>query len=425
MRKIWFYLYLFCLVVWSAIAYAVIWRLQLSLLTFVTTAVKDGSRVADDFCVFYTAGWMATRGEALLAYNPVSLGAALRETLSPLNLSGTHQFQYPPHFLAIFRIIGLFPLETAWCVWTASGIVLSVLSVLMISTNERARPDLRPFCITLIMFLCSFPAWICLKMGQSSFLLLFAVSLFHFFLKTGRPVLSALPLYLVKLQYAPAVIIAGVIGQRIQFLKGLALTLLLVLIGSISGAGWNGLPAFLMAVMRHQTSTQYVGAVPGIMQNFRGALIALAGEDNSVVLATCTIAWIASLVLTALMWLRLYPWLKSKTSHATNICVSITVLAMLIFSLNTYIYDYTAALIPCYLLYEWATIELHGKTALALRGALVLLPGYSWITSPALFTAYPVRFVIPPMFTWTAIVLCLALLCLQKYKQEKVAMQQS
>ena len=407
MSKVIYRLYLILLSLWFLTTFATFFDMSQHN-RLLSSVADDGTRVSSDFALFYCAGSLS-RTDPVAVYDQQQFSQFVKESFAPLNISGVYQMQYPPHYLFPFAILSYLPMQTAWFLKSFVDLLFATGAAFLLTSKAKERAA--SVAAFLILLFSSFPAWICVRSGQFSFSLLFALSLFFYFLKEQRVKLMSMILPFIKLQYVPAIAATGLSFGKLHFLQTAMIAVLAIVAISILLVGWQNFLDIPAAIFKHQTNDQLTGAVPGIMQNFRGALVAISGQDNRNILLGSLLAWLASLAAIAYLWMKKYPVMKANSAaYSEELCMSISILLMLGFSLNTYVYDYVAAIIPCYFLYCSMKDETASKLKAAAGFFFFGFPVFSWVMSSFLFTGSPVRFLLPPMFVWNMILLMLLII---------------
>jgi hypothetical protein len=264
--------------------------------------------------------------------------------------------------------------------------------------------------------LVSYPTCVAFTVGQTTIYQFPALAAFWLLTRSQRYFGAGIfaTLLSIKLQYAPAIFIVGLIVGRTRFLLGLLVggtVLGLYTIASIGLQNVIGYPKGLLSI-----ETSEAGIAAPVMQNFRGELM-LFNVDLNLVHKLAAGIFIASIFIHALIWIKLYPQL-AKTSQpiAFDLCVVLTTCVMLICSPHTHFNDYMAVAIPIAFMYRpLRNIAPADMKRRILRYLFWSFPLFSWAP---IFIIIPLLLLrIQPYFIWSLCVIAITVgLCLDQIK---------
>ncbi len=243
----------------------------------------DGRPYVSDFTNVYNAGVLAKEcltGEKLDIYDIKVQSEHFNKLIAPIVPEQPFYLQYPPYFFLLTMPLSLVPMNLAWIVWNLLGAGLSLLGLnrlakqLGMEALERKK--------LLAFFMSSYPAWLTVELGQTSFFLLAAATFFISFLKEHRFIAAGLSasILMVKLQYAPMFFLIGVIFGRLKFALTLGLALAILIGLSAFVLGWNTIVNYPHSLISGETGTAVSGVSAFMMQNIRGEMVLFFREDS-------------------------------------------------------------------------------------------------------------------------------------------------
>ncbi len=376
--------------------------------------VMDGRPYVSDFVTFYNGAMLAAEcgQQPINIYDPELQNSGITQLIAPIKPESNFYMQSPPQFFAIVRPLAGLGIENAWLVWCGLALLLILLALWQLSKLAGQSKFARAF--VLISFFASFPTWMAFNQGQTALYLFPAIVAFYFLLRSNKYFLSGLlsAILLVKLQYTPVIVVTGLILGRMRYLAGLALSAGLLSLWAVSAVGWNNILAYPSALLFAETSPQVCGVNAYSMQNFRGELALICGQDNSFVHFLSTGLFMLGFIVVSSMWLWLYPRIirigALSKEQAFDTCFALTILGMLIFSPHTHVQDFVCASVSAVLLYRALDLASSGSIRLkTVKLLLVAFPLLSWIFFNA--STFLAMAFIQPYFLWTVAIILLVL----------------
>ncbi|HEY9869820.1 MAG TPA: glycosyltransferase family 87 protein [Candidatus Obscuribacterales bacterium] len=368
-----------------------------------------------DFVYFYAASLATKRwGGSSSAYDADRFYLCVAEAMAPERLAGRYAFEYPPIVLPLLRPLAELSLSDAYAAWVSLGILSLGAALCAICRSYGPGTFSRSFLV--IGTLASFPVWLAARCGQSTLFLTAAAVYAWLRLRQGRHFLSGAvaAVTLIKIQFAPTLIVAGLALGGLRFLSGLACALIPLVAAALVTAGPDCFASFVHTVAATETSTHaYTHLVPERMQNLRGQLFVITGADTQANRTATSLAFILAVLATVMLWLRIYPRQQQLPPGIPlfELAAAISCLVLLVFSPHAYIYDYCILVIVCPFLWVWATASQknfgHRLSTSLLRWLLIGFPALSWpfgLYSPLLERAGVESF-----FVWAVVALALAL----------------
>jgi hypothetical protein len=199
-----------------------------------------------DFRAIYTGGVMIIHGVSSDFY---SLSTQFFWQKTIFNLPSEiylMPFTYPPFAALFISLLANFPLSTAYIIFATINIVLAIIAFyfLIFSTGKKS------FTQTIILFLffiCFYPIWIALSLGQWSFILLLSfISASYFFSKNKKFLAGlGLSLLLIRLNLLFLPIFLLIIKRQWKMLSGLGLGIFILTLISYVLIGFNGLKTYI------------------------------------------------------------------------------------------------------------------------------------------------------------------------------------
>lgn len=339
---------------------------------------KDNRPCISDWVVIYSGAVLAAKSRLthVNIYDSDALSHIANELVAPIVSELPMSLQYPPYFFILIEPLASFGLKIAWLIWSIASLSLLAFSLRWLTTSRFSKPRYAFF--VALATLASFPCWLGLKIGQTCFLLLFGQVVFWSLLRSGKFFQAglAMALCLFKLQYAPFLVLVGLLVGKIRYLLGLCLASVLLLIGSLLGVGLTNTQNYAAILTNGEMRRVIAGVDSMVMQNFRGELNLFFGADSDNVHAIALALAGASIAMLAILWWRSGSQVLRKDSF--DRLAAITVLVMLIASPHTHAQDYLICVMP----FVW----LWPRAIASVRWLILLFPLLSWI----LFLTLPI-----------------------------------
>ncbi len=377
--------------------------------------VIDGRPYVSDFVTFYNGAMLAAEcgQHPTNIYDPELQNAGIAQLIAPIKPgSNFYQMQLPPQFFALVRPLAGLGIQNAWLVWCGLALLLIVPALYPLSRLAGRSRFARAF--VMISFFASFPAWMAFSQGQTALYLFPAVVAFYFLLRSSKFFFSGLltTMLLMKLQYTPLIVATGLILGRMKYMAGLAISAALLSLLAVSIVGWDSVLAYPNALLFAETSDRVSGVNTQAMQNFRGELILLCGQDNSLVHILSAGLFGLGFIAVCSMWLVCYPRIIGagvlNKEQAFDTCFALTIVGMLIFSPHTHVQDFVCVIVSGVLFYRAFNLVSPGSNRLKLLRVLLLaFPLLSWMFFNA--NVFLSQMFIQPYFLWSVVIILLVL----------------
>jgi hypothetical protein len=333
-----------------------------------------GNRICD-YVLFYQAGMMA-RFAGHQIYNPEAQIQWINHIVQPIQVVGYYNQYVPWQCVAMIPFTYL-PLHGSYLLWCALSLILGFCG-LFILRRRLHEPNHNIF-LFFLGALATFPAVFCLRTGQSSWLILAASCFFYWFWinKNDIPAGIALAITTIKPQYAIFLSIPVIAGLKTRLLISAAITEMLFVVISAKILGWDNILNYPRILLNAETNP-LIGAVRAdLMVSLRGALVLIFPQTSNSII--CMIAMFVSILC------LFFVWKKALKTVGTAIPwgMSLTILAALIFSPHTHVYDCVLLILPAAL--TLPTISIIKATKITPRYykwwslMLITYPVTSWI----------------------------------------------
>ncbi len=411
-KNLWF-AYFCMLLCWAFNVYFEIFRYISEGILF--ARLINGRPYINDFVNHYNAANQAAeclRGHVVDIYDPVVQNLAIAALTAPVVPELNFFFQYPPQFFALVAPLAGLGLVKAWGVWSILALILICAALLYLTADFANRSFSRAF--IFVAFFASFPAWLSFELGQTSLYQFAFLAAFWLLLRSKRYFLAGLEaaLLLVKLQYVPVVISTGLLIGRLRFLLGSFVSTSLLAGLTVLVVGLKNVLNYPNALLHGETSKNVSGVSAFEMQNIRGELILLLGQEDRLVHIAALAFLGAGMLLLCALWFWGYPQLqklKGRTENfAFEVCASVSTIAMLVVSPHTHTQDYLCIAIACvFLFHAFDLWNAQSSRLKFLRGLIVSFPFLSWIFFIGKFLFKLIC--IQPFFVWAVVVLAIVL----------------
>ncbi|HEY9867860.1 MAG TPA: glycosyltransferase family 87 protein, partial [Candidatus Obscuribacterales bacterium] len=308
------------------------------------------------------------------------------------------QVYYPPYTFLLFYLLTGLDMFRSWLAFVLAAVVVNVLLATALS---RRRLSYRASLFVALAVVFNYVTWTDWRMGNFTALLLLPLQVAFWEAFRGRSFFAAgalAALSTLKPQYSPFLLVPAVVVGGWRGLTGFAGGLAVLGVMSLAAFGLDNCLAFPAALLfaEHVAAS---GVQVYSMQNLRGLLCCLAGQDAGWVRGLSTAAQVAALVWLVCLWLRERQ--QQEPSASFDKTLAITILSSLVFSLHTHFNDYLLAAVACISLWKLAEAQ-QGRGALLLRVLILALPGLTW----AYFALVRLQVTCPQLlFAWAAGVL--------------------
>lgn len=368
----------------------------------------DNKPYISDFVIFYSAGILARQclTSPVKIYDVAVQDKLQRELVAPVEAEQTFYNQNTPLLFVLFIPFSIMSMANAYVAWTSISAVMAFLmlraSILPSFSSAFAKLT------AITAFFGTYPVWVSFRLGQTSLFLFPVLVAFWMFLKQGRFVQAGAvaSLVMMKPQYFPMIIAVGVALGGLKFLASAVVASFVLLAISTLIVGWQNILEFPHAIVNHELSSNVIGVHAGSMQNIRGMLVLLLGEDTRTVHYISAAFALLAVAAMFLVWKRCS---VKDNPMRFDLLASITVLVMLITSLHAHIQDYIIAMLPCAWLFIIAGQPevLSRKKAMLVKTLVISFTIVSWIFFLFLFVFHLIK--IQPFALWAITMLVVSI----------------
>jgi Glycosyltransferase family 87 len=410
------YLYVICFTVAGSSIYLGIYRLGAAGTIFSRPAGLHGGVQAADFTIFYASGllnlYRIIQRQPVDVYDPSLLTAAADQVMAPYQSLERYILEYPPFLIAFFTPLATGSIERAWTIVFFLSLLLVAIAVILVIYRKNFSFIEFGFCLSSAIFCV--PNRYNLLCGQTGAVFACCAAFLFLLLQHEYFFLAGMVsgLCMLKVQYAPALIIVGLCVGRFRYLLGLVFASVVLFAVSILGVGWSNITSFISNILAAESNHCPYGLLAiDRMDNLRGFLVQYSPPE--IALNVSLAATICAYGCLAYTWLHLFPLLRKTTRHAFILCSTISLLLTVPFGLHTYNYDYISAFLPCI----WFYIYLKEQTEkswyhiLALW-FLLLTPMVNWL---AYFANPKFHF----LFCWAALFLLMVIAIVSRDRQKQ------
>jgi hypothetical protein len=423
-NQLWF-AYIVFVTLWAICVYNWLFQ-QISLHQFFAALDAEHRPYVSDFVNVYNSACLAAaclKGQTDI-YSPALQAAFAAKLTAPVVPEHPFYLQYPPFLFSLVSPLAFFDMLGAWLVWCGLGLIalLGSCVYLMRAASTAAATDSKSsgatiprftFAFLLIATAASYPAWVSVRLGQTSLLLVPGLVAFWLACRRKHYFLAGLAsgVALVKLQYLPPIFMIGFILGTGHYLLGFLTIALLLTALSYFIVGADNIMRFPHALLSGESGKDVTGVAADQMQNLRGNLTLFLGADNPIVPVVSLLVFAATLLALLILW-----WHYKKSTipaplkeRAFRVLAAVSTLLMLISSPHCHTQDYLALVVPCY----WLWFELDknpdttSKSDKFLKQLILFFPLIGW----PFFMLLPfiqVLLKIQPFFLWAVLVAVLS-----------------
>lgn len=316
----------------------------------------------DDFAAFWSIASLALDGHASQIYDLPAV-AALQASLG---LPQTVPFFYPPFFVLFVLPFGLLSPGLGYLLWGCANMALLGLAIWLLARDLVPREDRLTFALLVAS---SMPAGRNLYLGQTAFFLLLGFGLAAISLLKGRDRTAGLAstLLLIKPQLLPLWVLALLLCRRFTAIVYLVLGGLVLMLVSTAIVGIDGMAGYVRSLL-------FAGGSDGVGFQAVGSHT-LAGLAYTLVGETAVRpAYISMVALTVALFCWWMLRLNSSPAPDLRLVAGLAVLASLLVSPHSLLYDLSLWAIPMAL--YWGELSTG-------RGRWVTAAGYltPWLVS--------------------------------------------
>lgn len=309
----------------------------------------NGRPFISDFVNHYLAGALARQclQTKISIYDRAIQEQYQKKLVAPVVPELPFYCQYPPSLFLFCLPLSYLSMPCAWLLWTSTGILLALLALAAFVFPDIKGTKARIFLI--VAFVASFPTWVSVYLGQTSLFLLPLIALFFYLLRTGRYTLAGAVTCVaaLKMQYLPFLAAIGLAGGSWSYLGGLVLGGGVIVTLCAYVVGVPNLLSFPASLLANEQGHLVSGVSPEKMQNIRGTLALLLGDDSNAVRLTALLLAAGAALALYFSWRRLQAAGIAKEGLNYVLLASASILVMLIFSPHTHVQDYILAVLPC------------------------------------------------------------------------------
>lgn len=347
-----------------------------------------------DFFQYYQASQLALSDLAHQVYDPEVQREWFNKLIAPLHSDKIFYNQQPPYFYPLLIPLRFLPANFAYTTWCLLQTALGLTAVWLVSRqgllNERQRK------VFLLGVLASFPAYICLWHGNTSFWLLGFLGLYVHFLYQKKDFTAGVMLSLstIKPQYVfvMSVPMFGMWRWKALIAAILAETLLLVL--AVVVIGWENVIGYPQVVTNAESNPAFIGVKPYVMASIRGIFGQFLTIKGS--LQATTAIMFASLIPLLILWIKTA---KAKSSNRLRWAWALTIMLAILVSPHTHIFD-------CVLIALAAVLTMPTLSLIDLKtlpqwqriwcAILILFPPLGWLSNFLCgYESSPIMFFVP------------------------------
>lgn len=268
-----------------------------------------------DFVALYTGGELVRLGNGHSLYDLAVQAAIQRRLLSPYDwvfAGGVLAYYYPPFVAVLFAPLTHLSLQNAFYMWSIANVILLAVWTAVVLRYIKGDSMLKAVIIALVVA-AFVPTFETLLKGQTSILVLFALTMTYMGLKRGHDFLAgaALGLTLIKPPYVILVLLFLIWYRRWRALAGFATAAIGLVAIAWLLVGGEGLRGYGVLTQHIMTEESFPGIYPATMPNISGTLYRLNVWVEGWIgmgfpLSFQRIAWIV--VSTTLMFLMVRQW---------------------------------------------------------------------------------------------------------------------
>lgn len=347
-----------------------------------------------DFFQYYQASQLAVSELSHQVYDPVVQREWFNKLIAPLHSDKIFYNQQPPYFYPLLIPLSFLPANFAYTTWCVLQTALGLTAVWLVGRqgvlNERQRK------IFLLGVLASFPAYICLWHGNTSFWLLGFLGLYVHFLYRKKDFFAGVMLSLstIKPQYAFVMSIPIFGMWRWKALIAAILTEVTLLVLAVVVIGWQNVIGYPAIVTNAESNPLFIGVKPQVMASIRGIFAQFLTIKESLQ-ATTAIMFI-SLIPLLILWIKTA---KANSSNRLRWAWALTIMLAVLVSPHTHVFD-------CVLIALAAVLTMPTLSLIDLKqlptwqriwcGILILFPPMGWLANYVYgYELSPIFFFVP------------------------------
>lgn len=333
-----------------SLSYLVILLWHLFLLVF---AFARGLAGRMDFVSFYTGGTIILQGLGPRLYDLAFQTRVQRAILGPewTFRDGVLPFNNPPQFALAMVPFSLLPLNTAFGLWTALGLVTAGWAIRRL-LRLVVRWNRQEYRMALLGFWALPPLGLALLHGQPSPFVLLCLTEWTIALKEGREFRAGvwLALAAIKPQAILFPALAVLAARRWRALAGAGSAGLVILVGTAAALGPSIWPDYLRWLAETGSYFGRFGVYPQVMYNLKGTLTLWLGAERAFLIQAISAGALAvGTVVILALWART-PWISQEPGFDFRLVFTVTLGALL--SLHQNQHDTLVLALPAVLFYD-------------------------------------------------------------------------
>ncbi len=366
--------------------------------------LKEQKWNVTDFFQYYQAAQLATSEKSRQVYDPQVQLEWMNNLIKPLHTDKVFFNQQPPFCYPLLMPLSVMPATIAYPVWCIAQTSFGLIALAFLSKlGPLSSRDRKLF---LLGVLASFPAYVCLWHGNTTFWLLGFLSLYVYFFYNKRDIAAGamLALSTFKPQYFFPMVIPIFGLQRWKILLSLIVFESFLMLAAALTIGWENVIGYPKVLTVAESSPNFIGVNPHMMISLRGLFAQFFSVKQSLQ-ATAAIMF-ASLIPLFFMW-----WKASKTPSPERIRWSwaVTATTAVFVSPHAHIFDFLLITIACALTLPSLSIADKFSQGFWYRfwcTLLLLFPTLGWIANLSLGKDNaPIAFFFPAVLLLTVAVL--------------------
>ena len=309
---------------------------------FVST--EDGHTMVQSYVPSFVAGKITLFDHRQRPYAEDVQLEWTNKVIEPYHVNRVMIGQFVPYFYDLMAPFAMLTLEQSFIAWCALSFTFALWGLALVLTKERGFSILASVAFMLGAFV-SFPSLLNLRYGQVAWFLLGAASLYYYFWIKGKDFLSGFFLALISLKpnYAVYMAIPALAQRRWKIILAGFLTEVVLLVISGLSLGWQVVLDYPKNLYYVETSTRNFGVFPERMTCMRAVFARFV--DIPTALALSNYLYFAVVIGLFFLWLH-YAKRKPDDKQIQNWLMAITVLATLVFSPHTHVYDCILLALP-------------------------------------------------------------------------------
>ncbi|MBX9693846.1 MAG: DUF2029 domain-containing protein [Cyanobacteria bacterium] len=295
-----------------------------------------------DFFQYYQAAQLATSEKSRAVYDPQVQLDWMNNLIQPLHTDKIFYNQQPPFSYPLLAPLATMPVTIAYPVWCIAQLSFGLLALAFLT--KLGPLSARDRNLFLLGVMASFPAYICLWHGNTTFWLLGFLAFYAYFLCTRRdiPAGAMLALSTFKPQYFFPMVIPIFGMRRWKVLTALIVSESILMLAAVLTIGWENVIGYPKVLAIAESSPKFIGVNPHMMISLRGMFAQFLTVKQSLQ-ATAAIMF-ASLIPLFVMW-----WKSGKNPPEERLrwAWAVTATVAVLVSPHAHTFDFLLITIAC------------------------------------------------------------------------------